>query len=272
MLPSGGCEPPGRSPLAEALAWLAEHAHENLGTEIALRSVAGEPDQWRVAVTGPGGGPTGVAVWAPGGQWFLEAENEAATSELARVVAQAGESWPVKVTTSGTVKQWLRPWLAEQGACVRITREHDLLAMECRTARRTGAGRWATHADRPSLERYQAAYNEERGTATMPDWHALLGRPNVAVLERGGRIVAVVKRTADTARYATIGGTWTDPRYRRRGFGARLTAFITAALLAERPAVHLVVDDDNTAAIGLYRSIGFERAGCCYMAYLSGDG
>jgi hypothetical protein len=157
-LSSGGSDRPGTSQLAEALAWLSERAHENLGTETALRAVALDPDldEWRVALAGRAGGLTGVAVWAS----------------------------------------------------VTITREHDLLVMACRTAPTGGGGRWATHRDRQSLERYQAAYNEERGTTTAPNWDALLGRPAVAVLERSGRIVAVVKRTADTVRYATIGGTW----------------------------------------------------------------
>jgi ribosomal protein S18 acetylase RimI-like enzyme len=37
----------------------------------------------------------------------------------------------------------------------------------------------------------------------------------------------------------------------------------------DRPAVHLVVDDDNVTAIALYRSLNFERRGSCYMAYLA---
>jgi ribosomal protein S18 acetylase RimI-like enzyme len=48
----------------------------------------------------------------------------------------------------------------------------------------------------------------------------------------------------------------------------RLTAFVTIALLAQRPAVHLMVDDDNIAALTLYRSLGFEEVGRAYMAYL----
>ncbi len=77
-----------------------------------------------------------------------------------------------------------------------------------------------------------------------------------------------MKRTADTARYATIGGTWTDPAYRGRGLAKRLTAFIIGELLRDRPAVHLIVDDDNAAAIALYRSLSFDAGGACYMGYL----
>jgi len=257
---------PGR--LVETLDWLVERAHENLGTEVVLRSVVAGADQWRVATVGSAGGVAGVSVWAPGGQWFLEADSELAATQLAELVWQASGRRPAKLTTSGNVKVWLRPWLT--GPCGgRITREHDLMAMACEAPTTAGEGRWATPADRESLELYQAAYNEERGTSAAPDWDAVLGRRTVAVLEHGGRIVAVVKRTADTARFATIGGTWTNPEYRRRGLGARVTAFITGALLMERPAVHLIVDDDNTAAIALYRSLGFHEMGRCHMAYLA---
>jgi len=255
--------------MEEALAWLAEQAHENLGTEIALRSAAAQG--WDVAFANwADGGLAGVSVSSPGGQWFLEAESPSATADLVTAVAASATSagrWPAKVTSSGAVKTWLRPLLAERDAAPR--REHDLLVMTCRQPPDGGDGGWATLADRPALERYQALYNHERRTAIAPDWDALLRRPAVAILEDEGRMVAVVKRTADTARYATIGGTWTDPELRGRGLAKRLTAFVVGALLRDRPAVHLIVDDDNTAAIALYRSVDFEDTGRCYMAYLS---
>jgi ribosomal protein S18 acetylase RimI-like enzyme len=253
----------------DALAWLAEHAHENLGTEIALRSAAQQG--WDVAFTrGPDGRLAGVSVSSSGGQWFLEASSPGATAELvARVTAGSTGGWPAKVTSSGGVKNWLRPELDECG--VAPVREHDLLAMVCRQPPGGGEGRWAAPADRPALERYQTLYNDERSTSVAPDWDSLLRRPAVAVLEEGGSIVAVLKRTADTARYATIGGTRTDPAFRGRGLAKRLTAFLVGELLAERPAVHLIVDDDNTAAIALYRSLHFEEVGSCYMGYLLPD-
>jgi ribosomal protein S18 acetylase RimI-like enzyme len=250
----------------EALAWLADVAHENLGTEIALRS----PSGWKVAFARrPDGRLAGVSAHLPGGQWFLEADGPAAATDLLDEVAGAARAagrWPVKVTASGAVKNWLRSLLADHD--VMPVREHDLLAMACSTAPGDGEGRWAVPADRPALERYQALYNDERRTSLAPDWEPLLRRAAVAVLERDGRIVSVVKRTADTARYATIGGTWTDPAFRGRGLAKRLTAFLVGEVLRDRPAVHLVVDDDNPAALALYRSLHFEPCGSCYMGYL----
>jgi ribosomal protein S18 acetylase RimI-like enzyme len=254
----------------EALAWLGEVAHENLGTEIALRAaVTGQIGFARRA----DGRLAGVSVSSLGGQWFLEADGPAATADLVVDVAGAARAagrWPSKVTTSGAVKNWLQPLLAERD--MTPVRQHDLLAMVCSKPPAGAEGRWATLADRLPLERYQTLYNQERRTTIAPDWESLLRRPAVAVLERGGRIVAAVKHTADTACYCTIGGTWTDPAFRGHGLATRLTAFLVGELLVDRSMVHLVVDDDNTPAIALYRSLQFDEVGSCYMGYLPPPG
>ena len=258
---------PSPAELARAVEWLTENAHENLGTEIVVQAVIKGADQWRIETVDRRGGLAGVSAWFPGGQWFLEADSEAATLGLAELAGRDVEP-PTRVTTSGKVKDWLRPWLTGDEPRRVITREHDQLAMACSAPVLSGDGRWATPSDRRALEEYQAAYNRERRTTTAPDWEALLARRSVAVLDVDGRVAAVIKRTGDTGRYATIGGTWTDPALRGQGLGTRLLAFITTALLQERPAVHLIVDDDNTAAIALYRAVGFLNVGRCYMAHL----
>jgi hypothetical protein len=89
-----------RTSVDEAVDWLAEHTHENLGTEVVLRAVIAGDERWRVAMVRRADRLAGVSAWAPGGQWFLEADNEAAATVLAEAV-QASEGAPVKVTTSG---------------------------------------------------------------------------------------------------------------------------------------------------------------------------
>jgi ribosomal protein S18 acetylase RimI-like enzyme len=52
-----------------------------------------------------------------------------------------------------------------------------------------------------------------------------------------------------------------DPRYRRRGYGRMLTAIATRAGLATgHKIVWLSVIESNTAAVDMYRSLGFEPA------------
>jgi ribosomal protein S18 acetylase RimI-like enzyme len=253
----------------EALEWLAEHAHENLGTEIAVRAAAAHGGWDVVLARGREGALAGVSVSAPGAQWYLEAEGVEAAGELvAGVAVGVGRvvGWPVKLRTSGALKAPVQPLLG--GVGLAPWREHDQLVMVCREAPPGGAGRWATAADLPALERYQTLYNAERRTNLAPDWDRLLRRPAIAVLDHDGQIVAAVKRTADTRRYATVANVWTDPAHRGRGFAARLSAFLLGEVLAERPAVHLIVDDDNRAAIGLYRSLGFRTTGRCWTGYV----
>jgi predicted GNAT family acetyltransferase len=90
----------------------------------------------------------------------------------------------------------------------------------------------------------------------------------VAVLERDGSIVSALHRSPEVAGFMSLAGTWTDPAWRRRGLGARLVAFVAQDILRCDCKAHLVVDDDNLAAIALYRSVGFQDRGGAYTAYL----
>ena len=254
---------------ASLIDWLADRAHEVLGTELTLDAVLAGATGWMVDTVDLDGGLTGVSVWAPGRQWYLQSDDESAVIALAQSVGSAGDDWPAKVMTSATVKVSLRPWLLALRGPRSIAREHNLVAMVCRIPCGPGDGRWATPADREALERYQLAYNAERSTSLHSDWNTLLSRHAVAVLEDDGRVVAAVRRTADTIYYATVANIWTAPTCRRQGFAARLMAFLIDAILAERPAVHILVDEDNGAAMALYRSLGFIEVGRAYMAYLA---
>ncbi len=247
---------------AEAQEWLTQGTHDCVGTEVVLRD---PHTPYRLAVRREGGkqkGPiTCVSVLTVRGWWFLEARPPKEGVSLVESI----QASPQKLTTSGLGKKAIRPTLRKRWT---ITREHDLLAMVCRKAPRGGAGRWAREEDLGDLASYQKAYNIERRTEIEANFLDAVRGKRIAVLDHGGRPAAFAKLSGQTGNYACIGGMYTLPEYRKKGLGKRLTAFLIGELLKEKPAVHLIVDDDNEAAIALYRSLGFEEVGTCYMAYL----
>ena len=62
-------------------------------------------------------------------------------------------------------------------------------------------------------------------------------------------------------------GVWTAPAARGRGIAKAALTEICLALLADYPTVSLYVNDFNTAALALYRSLGFRESGelCTYL-------
>jgi ribosomal-protein-alanine N-acetyltransferase len=87
---------------------------------------------------------------------------------------------------------------------------------------------------------------------------ALMDSPGVLVLAAPGGFV-MMRAAAGEAEVVTLA---VDPAFRRRGLGAALTrAGLAAALALGAEEAFLEVAQDNIAAIGLYRSLGFETVG-----------
>lgn len=247
--------------IKEALRWLARHPPRHLGAEIVLRERFVTP--WRLWIHADASEIAGLSLHHPGGTWSLVASGDEVARRLAAAVL--GECVPSKVHLSSEDRDRLRPGIRK---CCRIAREHDLVAMQVSTHPPDAEGRWAGPADVPFLESYQTAYNAERRAGMDHDWKRRVAERRTAVLEQDGEIVAVLNHSGSTPTHAAIGGIWTHPRRRRRGHATRLTAFVIGELLATHPHVHLVVDDDNAPAIGLYRGLGFETIGGVYFGYL----
>jgi predicted GNAT family acetyltransferase len=256
-------ESPTPKIIQDSLNWLAQTSHENLGTEVFLNNFVRNQKE-KVDIIQEEGQVKAVSVVTPAGLWFLESADALAAQKLVSQVCRI--KCPKKITVSEQVATWIRPTLAKSS---QLVREHKLLAMGCSEILKSIDGRWASLRDLITLQRYQDSYNLERKTSIRPNWENLLTNKQVAVLERDGHIVSVVKRCGMTARYACIGGTFTFGNYRRQGFAAQLIGFIVTELLRERSFVHLMVDDDNLAAINLYHSLNFQEIGKCYMAYLA---
>ncbi len=86
---------------------------------------------------------------------------------------------------------------------------------------------------------------------TSAPWQAF------ASVRSGGQTIAI-GRVAAAAGWAGLTAIEVDPRYRRRGLGAAVTAALAAAAASQGVTrLYLQVEDDNAAALALYRKIGF---------------
>lgn len=91
---------------------------------------------------------------------------------------------------------------------------------------------------------------------------ASLERGDTWVLEDGGEIVASTSFNAATREAVQVGGVWTPPALRGRGFGR--SAVAASLLDVRREAVEravLFTGDDNVSARKAYAALGFERIG-----------
>jgi putative acetyltransferase len=108
---------------------------------------------------------------------------------------------------------------------------------------------------------------EERFRAAVEwDGHLLF------VLEEGGEPVGSIGLHPSQVEGVLSLGMWILPRWRGRGGGRLLIEAALAALPADVHKVELEVFPDNAAAIGLYRSLGFEQEGLRRDHYRREDG
>lgn len=91
------------------------------------------------------------------------------------------------------------------------------------------------------------------------------------VAEVGGRIVAGASTSAETPAAAMIGGVWTAPDARNRGYSTAVVAALARELLEEQRRPYLFYLVDNVPAARVYHRVGFHIAGPWSIAYLTGD-
>ncbi|MEM1394413.1 MAG: GNAT family N-acetyltransferase [Cyanobacteria bacterium P01_H01_bin.150] len=199
-------------------------------------------------------------------QTSFESCNQITTQSLFSLVQKCG--FPKKIITSSQVKQWIRPLILEH---YQIEKEYDQLVMICTqplsNSEDNGKCRWATFQDKSTLIAYEQAYIKERGNGNLNrDWNSLIKKRQIAVLEYSGKIASVV-RYSPFNNYALVVAPFTFPEFRRQGFARKLLAFLIKELLQEYIALKLWVDEGNIPAIALYRSLNFEKIGCCYTGY-----
>ncbi|BAL89997.1 putative GCN5-related N-acetyltransferase [Actinoplanes missouriensis 431] len=87
-----------------------------------------------------------------------------------------------------------------------------------------------------------------------------LGR-HLGIRDDDGRLVAMAGERFRLPGWTEVSAVCTDPEFRGKGLGARLTLAVAAGILArgELPFLHTV--HDNEDAIRLYGRLGFEHSG-----------
>lgn len=125
-----------------------------------------------------------------------------------------------------------------------------------------------TAADMPLMIRWRAAYREEvmatppesREAAAREDMETYLARDSHRILERSGIPVATTGFNAELPEAVQIGGVYTPPALRGRGY-ARAAVALHLAEARQKGIRRAVLFAANDAAAKAYRAIGFQPNG-----------
>lgn len=88
------------------------------------------------------------------------------------------------------------------------------------------------------------------------------------VAEAGGALVAACSTSAETPRAAMIGGVWTAPAARNRGYSTAVVAALSRELAEQGRRPYLFYLIDNAPAARVYAKVGFQTIGRWTVAYL----
>lgn len=128
----------------------------------------------------------------------------------------------------------------------------------------------AKEGDNAVLNRWRNMYKQERGILFDADVDAWVQSGRVFVYEADGNIVALAKFDLELTRLVEIGGVFTFPEFRRRGYGGRLVNDLAVRIRGLGKMPTLQVDTQNDPAHHLYQHLGWATMGQLARVWLTG--
>jgi GNAT superfamily N-acetyltransferase len=184
---------------------------------------------------------------------------------LADVLAQAGTPLAGVNGEPEAAEGFAAAWRKRTGTaartsmCQRLFRLAELLPPAPAPSGRARAPR---SADRDLLVAWFAAFSEEAGSGDHDHEAAVddrLSYGGLTLWEAAGQPVSLAGLTRQVAGMARVGPVYTPPQWRRRGFGAGVTAAVSARALREGAReVLLFTDLANPTSNALYQRLGYQ--------------
>mgnify|MGYP005847968629 CR=1 FL=1 len=252
----------------EALAFLAGDPVRNLRMIWAVRRWGlfnlGLAEQGSYLAAFGAGGMRGLLFRSNLNLWRLGGAREAGR-ELA---AEALSRWGLPEVLAGPqdeVEMLLREVPALARAVERREAEVSLLLTAERFRPLRGAAKRAGEDDLDDLVELERMMQVELLGGCAADWvirlqmRRAVEEGTAALVRHAGRAVAKAEMEASTPQADELGGVYTVPRYRRRGFASSACTLVCASSLARGKKVRLETQRENAAALAFYARLGFEE-------------
>jgi GNAT superfamily N-acetyltransferase len=168
---------------------------------------------------------------------------------------------------------WMTPWLLPAVNRKSVARQMVNVVMQLpadRGCKPDSNVRVARESDVPMLNRWRRQYKEERGILFDADLDAWVQTQRVFVYEHDKQVVAVAKFDLELGRLIEIGGVYTFPEYRTRGFGAKIVSDLACRIRQGGKVPTLQVDVENGPALRLYEAMGWRVMGKLARVWLTG--
>jgi hypothetical protein len=202
------------------------------------------------------------------GALFFRARSDEAVSGMADYLAELGR-FPAYTAGTRSHVEVLLEEIGERGPRDRraILSEYMVLTGAIKSTGPSGAARAATIDDLETLVSMQVEFERESFGRNLMERDTLrrllayqISEGAAAVVESGGRIVSKAESTVARPYSALVGGVYTLPEMRGRGFSTSCLSALCGELLGRVGSVGLNVFRDNHPARAVYRKVGFQDA------------